>query len=84
MLCRSLGGNEFANYLIGRTDADTLNGGAGNDRLDGRAGADTMSGGAGNDIFYVDNTDDTLPHPSPRKPGAKRRRQVLPDSDDDD
>ena len=31
-----------------------------------------------------DNTDDTLPRPSPRKPGAKRRRQVLPDSDDDD
>jgi ATP-dependent DNA helicase MPH1 len=31
-----------------------------------------------------EDTDDDLPRPSPRKPLAKRRRQVLADSDDDD
>ena len=38
----TLGGNEFANSLIG---------GSGNDVLDGGLGNDTLTGGAGNDVF---------------------------------
>jgi Tol biopolymer transport system component len=36
---------------VGTTKAETLKGGAGDDRLTGRAGRDTLTGGAGADVF---------------------------------
>ena len=36
--------------ILGTADANTLDGGPGDDLLDGGAGADTLIGGAGNDV----------------------------------
>jgi Ca2+-binding RTX toxin-like protein len=47
--------------LIGDGNANTLNGGDGNDRLDGGAGNDTLSGGDGGDTFvYNGQGKDTI------------------------
>ena len=65
-------GNSAPIALNGNNGADTVVGGAGNDRLsdfgafgppandrlDGGAGADTMDGGSGNDVYIVDNVGD--------------------------
>lgn len=40
------------------SEADTLNGFAGNDILDGGKGADIMNGGLGDDTYYVDHVSD--------------------------
>ena len=53
-------GNELANELRGGSGADTLVGGAGDDRLYGGIGADVMIGGAGNDRYYVSNVADVV------------------------
>ncbi|MGY1893608.1 calcium-binding protein, partial [Pseudomonas sp. SDT291_1_S447] len=45
---------------LGNADANTLQGGAGDDILDGRAGADTLIGGTGNDTYIVDNYGDVV------------------------
>lgn len=47
----NLTGNTLANYLIG---------GSGQDVLNGLTGADTMDGGMGDDTYYVDNTRDVV------------------------
>ena len=52
-------GNDF---LTGTNEANTLEGGAGNDVLGGGGGDDVLKGGNGNDILNGDNGDDTL-HP---------------------
>jgi Ca2+-binding RTX toxin-like protein len=55
--------------LYGEADNDTINGGAGDDKIwggsgndviDGWTGADLMGGGDGNDIFIVDNIGDSV------------------------
>lgn len=42
-------GNELANFMLGSTSADTMNGLDGNDELQGEGAADTLNGGEGND-----------------------------------
>ncbi len=42
--------------IIGRSAADYLEGGAGNDTIDGRGGADQLLGGAGDDTYIVPNS----------------------------
>src|SRR5262249_8687759 len=56
----TLGGNEFANALIGGSGGDALNGGDGDDKLNGGAGGDAMARGFGNDTYYVDDVRDTV------------------------
>ena len=47
----TLTGNERANYIVGASGNDIINGGL---------GADTMSGSSGNDKYYVDNAGDRV------------------------
>ncbi len=53
-------GSDFNDVLLGASVANTLNGGAGDDRLDGKLGADTTIGGMGSDWHYVDNAGDVV------------------------
>jgi len=62
-----LGGDTGADILLGGaidvlsgSDADTLNGGDGNDHLNGGYGDDTLNGGAGDDLLKGRFGDDTL------------------------
>ncbi len=50
-------GSGFADFLVGTTGGQALQGGAGNDTIIGRQGADTLSGGAGQDYFVFDAAD---------------------------
>ena len=54
------GGAGNDTITINGPNANTLNGGAGNDILNGGAGADTLNGGAGNDTLNGGAGDDTL------------------------
>jgi Ca2+-binding RTX toxin-like protein len=56
----SVTGSAFDDYLKGDSQANGLDGGAGNDVLDGGAGADVMRGNAGDDFYYVDNVGDLV------------------------
>ncbi|WP_221364497.1 hypothetical protein [Sphingomonas jinjuensis] len=49
-------GTSEADVINGLAGNDTIQGGDGDDTIDGGAGADSMSGGAGNDVFYVDDS----------------------------
>jgi VCBS repeat-containing protein len=64
-----LGGNEFANRVIGNAGDNFLSGGGaddvlhglqGDDTLHGGAGNDSMSGGTGNDTYYVEDSGDIV------------------------
>ena len=46
--------------MYGQDGNDSIEGGAGNDRLYGQAGDDSLSGGDGNDILVGGEGDDTL------------------------
>ena len=46
--------------MLGGFGADTVHGGAGNDRLSGGLDADVLNGGAGRDTLYGDDGDDVL------------------------
>ena len=52
-----LGGDTNANYLQGRAGNDELRGGDGDDTLDGGAGADRLFGGAGIDLLSYQSSD---------------------------
>lgn len=65
----TLGGNEFAQRIVGNAGSNIIDGAGGNDRLEGGAGddylvggtgADLMFGDSGNDTYYVDNAGDTI------------------------
>ena len=53
-------GTGFHDVLRGSSAANTLEGGAGDDRLDGFQGVDTTLGGLGDDWHYVDHAGDTV------------------------
>lgn len=53
--------NSFLGFTVrGRSGADQISGGAGNDRLLGGTGNDTLAGGAGRDTLIGGHGDDTL------------------------
>ena len=52
-----INGTENNDFLIGTTDADTLNALGGNDRLEGLAGDDVLNGGLGNDTLLGGGSD---------------------------
>jgi Ca2+-binding RTX toxin-like protein len=52
------GTGDFAG--TGNAQANTINGGTGNDTLDGGAGIDTLAGGSGNDTYVVDLATDVV------------------------
>ena len=51
---------DASHTFIGNSNANTLNGGNGNDWIDGKGSGDTMNGGAGNDVYVVDNLGDSV------------------------
>lgn len=53
-------GDSDANILQGGAGGDSISGGAGDDTLDGGAGSDTLTGGDGADVFTADGTADTI------------------------
>jgi Ca2+-binding RTX toxin-like protein len=57
---QTLRGNNLANTIVGGASNDRLEGMVGNDTLDGGAGADTMVGGSGNDAYFVDDAGDVV------------------------
>jgi len=56
----NLSGSAFNDFLIGSSEANSLNGLAGNDTIMGGGGNDTLSGGAGNDLLYGNAGHDIL------------------------
>ena len=46
--------------LIGNNVANTITGGAGNDKIVGGVGNDTMIGGKGDDVYYSDSSNDSI------------------------
>ncbi|MBK8375066.1 beta strand repeat-containing protein [Sphingorhabdus sp.] len=48
------GRNDIGQYFFGGLAADTLNGGALDDRLFGRGGANIVNGNGGNDVIFLD------------------------------
>ncbi|MFI3156291.1 MAG: hypothetical protein QX199_09045, partial [Methylococcaceae bacterium] len=53
-------GTVQGDILIGDSNANELDGGAGNDVLKGGEGADTLTGGIGDDSYEVDSADDVV------------------------